>query len=93
MILFNLYKNNVDFDTQSKRQIFFIDAKQFVCKVTNVAPKEGLNMLRPRYSRYYSRKILFDCQLRGSVKILPVDEIKFFFDVVNNYYLNFHMKK
>ena len=52
-----------------------------------------INMLRQRYSSYYSRKILFDCQLWGSVKILPVDEIKIFLDVVNNYNVNFHMRK
>ena len=42
-------------------------------------------MLRQRYSSFYSWKILFDGQLWGSVKILPTDEINFFFDVVKDF--------
>ena len=43
--------------------------------------------------RFNSEEILFDGQLWGSVRILPVDEIKKFFDVVNHYDVNFHLKE
>jgi hypothetical protein len=52
-----------------------------------------LNRLWQRYSSFYSGKILFECQLWGSVGILPLDEIKFFLDVVYHYDLNFHFKR
>ena len=53
----------------------------------------AFNRPRHRNTSMDSGKILFDCQLWGSVGILPPDENDFLLDVVYQHDLNFHLKE
>ena len=66
----------------------------FKCS-TSLSGKASIrfNRLWRRNTSMDSRKILFDCQLWGSVGILPPDENDFLLDVVYQHDLNFHLKE
>jgi hypothetical protein len=53
----------------------------------------SFNRLWLRYTNHFCGKIFFEGLVWGSVNILPLNEIKFFLDVVNHYGINFHLKK
>ena len=61
--------------------------------IQNCSNSKKLNRPWRRNTSMDSGKILFDCQLWGSVGILPPDENDFLLDVVYQHDLNFHLKE
>ena len=78
---------------QNRHALLFPLGQNFHPKVTS-GPRKNM-FIRPwlRNTSMDSGKILFDCQLWGSVGILPLDKNGFLLDVVYQNDLNFHLKE
>ena len=93
-----LRKSEISRANFEKTQNLFI-LKNFLwilcINMQNCRNSKKLRLNRPwrRNTSMDSGKILFDCQLWGSVGILPPDKNDFLLDVVYQHDLNFHLKE